>query len=66
MDADGIKLIEYNADTPSLQLESGPLSMEWFTDKNIQSPVVTGSDFVKAYEEIFQRIMSEVSKLCIV
>ena len=33
--ADNIKLLEYNADTPSLQLESGPLSQEWFTDKGM-------------------------------
>lgn len=33
---DGInppKLLEYNADTPSLQLESGILSAEWAKDK---------------------------------
>lgn len=28
-----IKLLEYNADTPSLQLESGILSADWFKFK---------------------------------
>ena len=61
----GIKLLEYNADTPSLQLESGPLSQEWAQDKFKGKYQSSAYYITQAFEEAFQKLAKTVNKLCV-
>lgn len=61
----GIKMLEYNADTPSLQLESGPLSQEWMQDKFKGKYQSSAYYITQAFEEAFQKLSGKIQRLCV-
>ena len=54
------KLLEYNADTPSLQLESGVLSDEWYKDTADKGRYHQANYMQEAYKHSFM----EMKKQC--
>lgn len=60
-----IKLLEYNADTPSLQVETGPLTTEWFQDKFGNQSATYRTTSVDFTDAVFLALEDLGSGLCI-
>lgn len=55
------KMLEYNADTPSLIIESGDLQLDWFRDTYGERFDVFQSNYIK---EFLKRSMTKMSTEC--
>lgn len=58
-------MLEYNADTPSLQLESGPVSAEWARDK-YGSSKRQNNNIETAYKDVFRKLKTTCAKMGVV
>lgn len=58
------KMLEYNADTPSILLESGPVQADWFKAKYPNDASVHQSNYIHPFlKDAMQKISKKCSKV---